>query len=66
MMKAYRKRNWWGNWNFKNRYFNDLSKIKTHYDKETGLLLEIDEETGDYLAYAFKWMQYLNQNVFAN
>ena len=50
----------------KNRYFNDLSKINTHYDEETGLLLEIDERTGDYLAYTFKWVQYLNPNTFAN
>ncbi len=44
----------------KNRYFPDLPKVKTHYEKETGMLLEISEETGDYLAYSFKWRQYLN------
>lgn len=46
----------------KNRYFTDSIKVETHYDKETGLLLEIDKETGDYLAYSFGWMRYLKGN----
>lgn len=43
----------------KNRYFSDLPKIDTHYDKETNTLLEIDSTTGDFMSYNFKWKQYL-------
>jgi archaellum biogenesis ATPase FlaH/5S rRNA maturation endonuclease (ribonuclease M5) len=43
----------------KNRYFPELKKIQVNYDKETGLLLEIDQETGHRWAYNFKWKQYL-------
>ena len=43
----------------KNRYFSELPKVKTHFDKETGMLLEIDNKTGNYMAYSLKWKQYL-------
>jgi len=43
----------------KNRYFSELPKIDTYYDSQTGLLLEIEKETGNKIAYAFKWQQYL-------
>ena len=39
----------------KNRYEGELPYIDVHFDKETRLLLEIDEETNDILAYNFKW-----------
>lgn len=45
----------------KNRYFSDLPKIQVHYDGETGLLLEIDEETGDYIKYIFRWKKFLKE-----
>lgn len=38
----------------KNRYFSDLPSIDTYFDKETGLLLERDEQ-GTVLAYSFNW-----------
>lgn len=38
----------------KNRYFTDLPSIETYFDKETGLLLEREEE-GSILAYNFNW-----------
>jgi twinkle protein len=37
----------------KNRYFTDLIKIPLHYDKETGLLLELNEATGKSICYTF-------------
>lgn len=45
----------------KNRYFSDLPKIETHYDQETGMLLEINDITGDFIAYSFRWKQYLEK-----
>lgn len=38
----------------KNRYYSELVKVNVFFDKETGLLLEIDEK-GRRLAYNFKW-----------
>lgn len=46
----------------KNRYFSELTAINTHFDKETGLLLEIEEATGNFLGYAFKWQKFLPKN----
>lgn len=37
----------------KNRDFPDIVQIETHFHKETGLLLEIDKNTGDIMAYSF-------------
>jgi 5S rRNA maturation endonuclease (ribonuclease M5)/archaellum biogenesis ATPase FlaH len=37
----------------KNRYYSELPKVETHFDKETGLLLEHQGET--ILGYSFKW-----------
>ena len=37
----------------KNRYFSDLKKIPLKYDKETGLLLELDEYSGTAQRYSF-------------
>lgn len=37
----------------KNRYFTDLIKVPLHYDRETGLLLELDEQTGKSICYRF-------------
>jgi twinkle protein len=39
----------------KNRYYPDLPTVEVHFEKETGLLLEIDEETRDLIAYNFTW-----------
>lgn len=36
----------------KNRYYGDLVKVETYWDKETGLLLERDD-SGSVLAYTF-------------
>jgi twinkle protein len=41
----------------KNRYFPDLKKIPLHFDKETGLLLELDMATGRGLSYRFDIMR---------
>lgn len=37
----------------KNRYFPDLIKVPLHFDTETGLLLEMNEETGKSTCYKF-------------
>ena len=39
----------------KNRYFSELPIVKIHFEEETGLLLEIDENTKEYIGYGFKW-----------
>ncbi|WP_130807669.1 DnaB-like helicase C-terminal domain-containing protein [Senegalia massiliensis] len=39
----------------KNRDFDDLPKVDVHFDKDTGLLLEIDEETNQAVGYSFNW-----------
>lgn len=40
----------------KNRYYQELPKIDTYYDKDTGLLLEIDEHK-NALCYVFNWQR---------
>ncbi len=46
----------------KNRYFPDLLKIRTHYEVETGLLLEVDDQR--LLShYPFRWKEYLNKQA---
>lgn len=50
----------------KSRYFSDLPKVETHFDAESGLLLEINGVTGDYMAYSFHWKQYLENNPYGN
>lgn len=39
----------------KNRDFEDLPSVETHFDKETGLLLEIEEKTSEIIGYTFNW-----------
>lgn len=39
----------------KNRYYKDLPKVPVYYDEETGLLLEVNESTGDAELYHFQW-----------
>lgn len=39
----------------KNRYYSDLPRVKVHFDKETGLLLEIDENSNEIVGYTFNW-----------
>lgn len=38
----------------KNRYFKDLPRVNTHYDEETGLLLEISDKD-EIVGYSFAW-----------
>lgn len=42
----------------KNRDYSDLPKVEVYFDKNTGLLLERELETGKVKAYAFKWLQH--------
>lgn len=46
----------------KNRDFPNLPKVKIHYDLDTELLLEIDEEAGMIIGYSFGW----NNDPFEN
>jgi RecA/RadA recombinase len=39
----------------KNRDFEDLPRVNTFFDKETGLLLEIEEDTNAVVGYTFNW-----------
>lgn len=39
----------------KNRYYSDLPRVNVHFDNETGLLLEIDEEKDEIVGYSFNW-----------
>lgn len=49
----------------KNRYYSELPKIDTYFDKDTGLLLEIDN-IGNVIGYKFDWQKYLNKNFVEN
>jgi len=42
----------------KNREYSDLPKVPIHFEESTGLLLEINDEE-QYVAYNFKWHQFL-------
>ena len=42
----------------KNRYYPDLIKCDTHFDSETGLLLEIKDD--EPIAYEFNWIKYID------
>lgn len=46
----------------KNRYYSENPSCNIHFERETGLLLEINEQTNKITPYNFKWKQYLNQN----
>lgn len=46
----------------KNRYWSDLPVVKTHYDAETRMLLEIEDSTGEYLAYSFGFEKFLSNS----
>lgn len=39
----------------KNRYHSELPTIKIHFDVETGLLLEYDEDRNEFLSYNINW-----------
>ena len=43
----------------KNRYYGELVKVETSYDKNTGLLLE--KQDNEILAYNFKFKDYYNE-----
>ena len=43
----------------KNRYYSDLPEVYTQFDEETGLLLGIDNQTGQAIGYNFNWEKYL-------
>ncbi len=49
----------------KNRYYPDLISIDTHYDEGTGLILEIEKTSGEYLDYNFSWRCYLKEKIEA-
>ena len=44
----------------KNRYYSDLPVCDIHFEKETGLLLEINKTTRNAMAYNFGWKKYLD------
>jgi len=46
----------------KNRYWSDLPIVKVHYDAETRMLLEVEDETGQYVAYNFGFEKFLTDN----
>jgi twinkle protein len=48
----------------KNRYYSDLVGCDIHFEKETGLLLELCN--GECIAYKFKWEQYLDEKYRPN
>ena len=39
----------------KNRDFPNIISVETYYDEETELLLEIEKDTGNVMAYTFGW-----------
>ncbi|ABR47179.1 hypothetical protein Amet_0961 [Alkaliphilus metalliredigens QYMF] len=39
----------------KNRYETELPWTEVHFEKETGLLLEIQKETSEIFGYTFRW-----------
>lgn len=43
----------------KNRYYSDNPTCEIYFERETGLLLEIDKKTKNVVAYNFHWKQYL-------
>ena len=47
----------------KNRYYSDNPTCETYFEEETGLLLEIEKDTGNAIAYTFHWQQYLNGHI---
>ena len=47
----------------KNRYYSDLVAVDTYYDKDTGLLLEIDPSTNGVLFYKFNWEKFLENPI---
>lgn len=44
----------------KNRYYSENPECEVLFEKETGLLLEIEKNTRDAIAYTFHWQQYLD------
>lgn len=44
----------------KNRYYSDLVSCEVHYEKETGLLVERQDDK--YIAYKFDWEKYLPED----
>jgi archaellum biogenesis ATPase FlaH len=46
----------------KNRYYSEMPKVETHFDKDTGLLLEINN-IGNAIGYKFDWQKYLDKKV---
>lgn len=46
----------------KNRYWSDLPIVNVYYDPETRMLLEIEDGTGEFIAYSFGFEQYLEDD----
>lgn len=49
----------------KNRYFSELPEVNTHFEKETGLILEINDQDNSFNAYNFNWKKHLDYDVAA-
>jgi len=49
----------------KNRYFSDLSKVETVFQKTTGMLLE-ETEDGMIIDYVLSWSNYLDRKKIEN
>lgn len=47
----------------KNRYYPDNPSCETYFEEDTGLLLEIEKDTRNAIAYTFHWQQYLNNHT---
>ena len=46
----------------KNRYWSELPTVNTHYDTETKMLLEVEGETSEYIAYSFGFEKFLPED----
>jgi twinkle protein len=43
----------------KNRYYPELVRVNVHYDPETRMLLEVEADSGRYVAYSFGLANYM-------
>ena len=44
----------------KNRYYPNLVSVKTSFQKDTGLILQINEKNNMLMEYDFNWQKYMN------
>jgi|GEM_PF-559174 len=45
----------------KNRYFPDLPRVNTDFDDASGMILEVDETSGQGIYYSFRWKRFLDE-----